>query len=126
MSLASQPFANRREPRSEAALGSDMARSGAGIGVVRLAESLSAPVARLPAVLTVDEFGFLVRYDPQVVRRYIRQRRIKAHGRPARIPCQELRKYDIDLAYAAILLAERSMKPVATPLAAQARQRSAA
>ena len=62
--------------------------------------------ARLPAVLTTEEFGFLVRYDPQVVRRYIRQRRIKAHGRPARIPCRELEKFGVDLGDAAILLAE--------------------
>ena len=64
--------------------------------------------ARLPAVLTTEEFGFLVRYDPQVVRRYIRQRRIKAHGRPARIPCRELEKFGVDLRDAGILLAEWS------------------
>ena len=64
--------------------------------------------ARLPAVLTTEEFGFLVRYDPQVVRRYIRQRRIKAHGRPARIPCRELEKFGVDLGDAAVLLAERT------------------
>ena len=63
--------------------------------------------ARLPSVLTTEEFGFLVRYDPQVVRRYIRQRRIKAHGRPARIPCRELAKFGVDLGDAAVLLAER-------------------
>jgi hypothetical protein len=62
--------------------------------------------ARLPAVLTTEEFGFLVRYDPQVVRRYIRQRRIKAHGRPARIPCRELEKFGVDLGHAALLLAD--------------------
>lgn len=62
--------------------------------------------ARLPAVLTTEEFGFLVRYDPQVVRRYIRQRRIKAYGRPARIPCRELEKFGVDLGDAAVLLAE--------------------
>jgi len=62
--------------------------------------------ARLPAVLTTEEFGFLVRYDPQVVRRYIRQRRIKAHGRPARIPCRELEKFGVDFGDAAVLLAE--------------------
>jgi hypothetical protein len=58
--------------------------------------------------LTTEEFGFLVRYDPQVVRRYIRQRRIKAHGRPARIPCRELEKFGVDLGDAAVLLAERT------------------
>ena len=64
--------------------------------------------ARLPTVLTTEEFGFLVRYDPQVVRRYIRQRRVKAHGRPARIPCRELARFGVDLGDAAALLAERS------------------
>ena len=63
---------------------------------------------RLPAVLTTEEFGLLVRYDPQVVRRYIRQGRIKAHGRPARIPCRELEKFGVDLGDAAVLLAEWS------------------
>ena len=66
--------------------------------------------ARLPAVLTTEEFGFLVRYDPQVVRRYIRHRRIKAHGRPARIPCRELEKFGVDLGDAAVLLAEWSLR----------------
>lgn len=71
--------------------------------------------ARLPAVLTTEEFGFLVRYDPQVVRRYIRQRRIKAHGRPARIPCRELEKFGVDLGDAAVLLAEWSQSCRADP-----------
>ena len=63
--------------------------------------------------MTTEEFGFLVRYDPQVVRRYIRQRRIKAHGRPARIPCRELTKFGVDLGDAAALLAERTQMVVA-------------
>ena len=71
--------------------------------------------ARLPAVLTTEEFGFLVRYDPQVVRRYIRQRRIKAHGRPARIPCRELEKFGVDLGDAAVLLAEWSQTRPPSP-----------
>ena len=74
--------------------------------------------ARLPAVLTTEEFGFLVRYDPQVVRRYIRQRRIKAHGRPARIPCRELEKFGVDLGDAAVLLAEWSQTRRLAPSAA--------
>ena len=73
---------------------------------------------RLPAVLTTEEFGFLVRYDPQVVRRYIRQRRIKAHGRPARIPCRELEKFGVDLGDAGILLAEWSQTRRSGPFGA--------
>ena len=74
--------------------------------------------ARLPSVLTTEEFGFLVRYDPQVVRRYIRQRRIKAHGRPARIPCRELEKFGVDLGDAAALLAEWAQPSRRDPRAA--------
>lgn len=67
-----------------------------------------AAVARLPSVLNTEEFAFLVRYAPQVVRRKIRQKRIKAFGRPARIPCRELEKYGVNLGDAAILLLERA------------------
>jgi len=63
-------------------------------------------------------WAFLVRYDPQVVRRYIRQRRIKAHGRPARIPCRELEKFGVDLGDAAVLLAEWSQPLRRDPSAA--------
>lgn len=47
------------------------------------------------AVVTVEEFGQVVRYVPPVVRRLIRSRQIVARGRPYRIPVSEFKKYGI-------------------------------
>ena len=55
----------------------------------------------LPLVLTTEEFAFLVRRSTETVRREIRAGEIESHGRPARIPSQELRKLGIDLDAAA-------------------------
>ena len=58
------------------------------------------------------EFAYLVRRDEEVIRRKIRARIIKAHDRPALIPCRELLKYGVDLSDAAKLLTHRTTEAV--------------
>jgi hypothetical protein len=67
----------------------------------------------LPSLLDTNEFAFLIRETPESVRRKIRQRKIKAKGCPARIPCRELERFGVDLADAARLLHERSARLIA-------------
>lgn len=74
---------------------------------MRLMSAVSTS-AFLPLVLTTSEFAFLVRLTPSTVREQIRQRRIKAHGRPAKIPNRELLKFGVSLTDAAQVLSARS------------------
>lgn len=69
--------------------------------------AVATPVM-LPAVLTTREFAFLVRLTPDTIREKIRQRQIKAHGRPAHIPNRELLRFGVSLHDAAQLLAARA------------------
>jgi hypothetical protein len=66
---------------------------------------------RLPSVLTVPEFSFLIRRCAEHVRRQCRARIIKTapqKGNDAyRIPCRELLKFGVDLTDAAVLLRDR-------------------
>lgn len=65
---------------------------------------------RLPTTLKTSEFAILIGETPESVRRRIRRKGIKAHGRPSKIPPRELVKFGVDLADAARLLHERSAR----------------
>lgn len=65
----------------------------------------------LPSVLTVPEFGLLVRSCDEVIRRKIRRRKIKAlggdRGTPYLIPCRELLRFGVNLEDAAVILSSK-------------------
>lgn len=61
----------------------------------------------LPSVLTTKQFAFLTQYNEAVIRRKIsKERSIKAHGNPYRIPRRELLKFGVTLDDAAVLLGQ--------------------
>ena len=72
-------------------------------------------IGLLPLRLTVGEFASLVRLHPEVIRRKIRGRVIKAEGRPHLIPRSELARFQVDLADAAEYLAAMKNTPVPQP-----------
>ena len=78
--------------------------------LANMASPVAAPSIQLSSVLTTDEFAYLVRETPESIRRHIRQKKIKATGNPAKIPCRELLKFGVDLADAARLLHARSQQ----------------
>ena len=65
----------------------------------------------LPSLLNTEEFAFLVRRSASHIRELASSGRIKAKGRPHRIPCRELERFGVDLASAARPLQARSLQP---------------
>ena len=61
-----------------------------------------------PALLTAAEFGCVIGRHPEVVRRMIRSRQIKAKGRPYQIPVRELERFGVNVADAGAVLADRA------------------
>jgi hypothetical protein len=61
-------------------------------------------IIRLPSVLTVPEMAFVMRLNPEVIRRRIRARtiRLSNYSTPYRIPCRLLEEMGINLDDAAV------------------------
>ncbi len=67
-------------------------------------ESFRPRIIYMPPAITAREFAASVHLNPEVVRRKIRARIIKASGNPYRINPNELRRFNVDWGCASLLI----------------------